>query len=40
MISIIIPILNQHEMSQECIQAVMENTTDYEVEEIPGGSNA
>ena len=39
MISIIIPILNQHEMSAECIQAIMETTTDYEIVVIDNGSD-
>ena len=39
MISIIIPVLNQHEMTQECIQAVMENTTDFEIVIIDNGSD-
>lgn len=38
MISIIIPIYNQHDMTRECIQAVMENTTDYELILVDNGS--
>ena len=39
MLSIIIPIFNQHEMSAECIQTVMENTEDYEIIVVDNGSN-
>lgn len=39
MLSIIIPILNQHEMSTECIQAVMEGTIGYEIIVIDNGSD-
>lgn len=39
MLSICIPILNQHEMSIECIQAVMESTIDYEIIVIDNGSD-
>lgn len=39
MLSIIIPILNQHDMSIECIKSVMENTTDYEIIAIDNGSS-
>lgn len=40
MISIIIPIFNQHEMSQECIQSVMEHTEQpYEIVIIDNGSD-
>jgi GT2 family glycosyltransferase/predicted SAM-dependent methyltransferase len=40
MISIIIPVYNRHEMSHECIQAVMENTEHgtYEIIVIDNGS--
>ena len=39
MISIIIPVWNGLEMTQECIQAIMENTEDYEIICIDNGSN-
>ena len=39
MLSVIIPILNQHDMSFECIKSVMENTTDYEIIVIDNGSD-
>jgi GT2 family glycosyltransferase/predicted SAM-dependent methyltransferase len=39
MISIIIPILNQHEMTEECIMVVRENTEDYELVLIDNGSS-
>jgi len=38
MISIIIPIWNQTEMTQDCITAIMDNTTDYEIIVIDNGS--
>jgi len=38
MLSIIIPVLNQHELSQECIQAIMEHTENYEIIVIDNGS--
>lgn len=38
MISIIIPIYNAHEMTQECIEAVRLTTTDYELILIDNGS--
>ena len=36
--SVVIPVYNQHDYSQECIQAVMENTTDYEIVVVDNGS--
>ena len=39
LISIIIPVWNQHEMSQDCIQMVMETTEDYEVVVVDNGSD-
>jgi GT2 family glycosyltransferase len=38
-LSIIIPVFNQHEISIDCIQAVMETTENYEVIVIDNGSN-
>lgn len=38
MISIVIPIYNQHELTQECIEAVRLNTQDYELILIDNGS--
>lgn len=38
MISIIIPVFNQHDMSTECIQSVMDNTSDYEIIIVDNGS--
>ena len=39
MISIIIPVFNQHDMTQECIYSILENTQDYELIIIDNGSN-
>jgi GT2 family glycosyltransferase/predicted SAM-dependent methyltransferase len=39
MISIIIPVLNQADMTQECLTSIMENTNDYEVIVIDNGSD-
>lgn len=39
MISIIIPVFNAHEMTQECIEAVRENTKDYEIILVDNGSD-
>lgn len=39
MISIIIPAWNQHEMTEECLGAIRENTSDCEVIIIDNGSN-
>jgi len=39
MLSIIIPAYNQAEMTTECIQAVMEGTTDYEIVVVDNGSD-
>lgn len=39
MISIVIPVFNQHDMTDECLRAVLENTTDCEVILIDNGSN-
>ena len=36
--SIIIPIYNQHEITQECISAVLDNTTDFELVLVDNGS--
>lgn len=38
MFSIIIPVLNQHDMTEECIYAVLENTQDCEIIVIDNGS--
>jgi len=38
MISIIIPVWNQTEMTQDCITAIMDNTEDYEIIIIDNGS--
>ncbi len=39
MVSIIIPVFNQHEMTRECIEAIRDNTTDYEIIVIDNGSD-
>ena len=39
MLSIIIPVFNQHEWTRECIQAVRENTGDYEIIVVDNGSS-
>lgn len=39
MLSIIVPVLNQAELTHDCLTAVMENTTDYEVIVIDNGSD-
>jgi GT2 family glycosyltransferase len=39
MISIVIPVFNQHEMTRECITAIRENTTDCEIIIVDNGSN-
>lgn len=39
MISIVIPVWNQIEMTQDCIMAIRENTQDYELVIIDNGSN-
>ena len=40
MLSIIIPVLNQAQMSQDCIQAIMENTEqEYEIVVVDNGSD-
>ncbi len=38
MISIIIPVFNAHDMTEECINAIRENTQDYELIIIDNGS--
>lgn len=38
MISIVIPVFNQHDMTDECLRAVLENTTDCEIILIDNGS--
>ena len=38
MISIIIPVYNQHEMTEECLQAIHANTEDYEIILVDNGS--
>jgi GT2 family glycosyltransferase len=38
MLSVVIPIFNNHDYSYECIMAVMENTNDYELVIIDNGS--
>ena len=38
MISIVIPVLNQHGMTMECIYSIMDNTQDYELIIIDNGS--
>jgi len=38
MISVVIPIYNQHELTQECVEAVRLNTQDYELILIDNGS--
>jgi GT2 family glycosyltransferase/predicted SAM-dependent methyltransferase len=38
MLSIIIPVFNQHEMTCECIRAVQRNTQDYEIIVVDNGS--
>lgn len=39
MISIVIPVLNQHEMTGECITAIRENTADCEIIIVDNGSD-
>ncbi len=39
MISIVIPALNEHELTQECITAVRTHTKDYEIILVDNGSN-
>jgi len=39
MLSVIIPVFNQHDMTEECLRAVIETTTDYELIIIDNGSN-
>jgi acetyltransferase-like isoleucine patch superfamily enzyme len=39
MISIVIPVFNQHDMTQECLTAVLENTQGCEIILIDNGSN-
>ena len=39
MLSIVIPVFNQHEMTQECIESVRANTQDYELIVVDNGSN-
>src|SRR5512139_3623441 len=39
MLSIIIPVVNQHEMTLECITAIREQTEDCEIILIDNGSN-
>lgn len=38
MISIVIPVFNQHEMTQDCLKAIRENTRDYELILVDNGS--
>lgn len=38
MLSVVIPVLNQHEMTYECIQSLRECTTDFEIILIDNGS--
>ncbi|MDD5538342.1 MAG: glycosyltransferase [Candidatus Omnitrophica bacterium] len=38
MLSIIIPCYNQHDMTEECINAIRENTQDYEIIIVDNGS--
>jgi len=38
MLSIIIPVFNQHEMTDECIETVLKNTSDFEIVVIDNGS--
>jgi GT2 family glycosyltransferase/predicted SAM-dependent methyltransferase len=38
MLSIIIPVFNQHEMTRECIKAVLQHTKDFEIIVIDNGS--
>jgi GT2 family glycosyltransferase len=39
LLSVIIPVFNQHEISVDCLQAVMETTESYEVIVVDNGSN-
>lgn len=39
MLSIIIPVFNQHEMTEECITAIREHTQDFELIIVDNGSN-
>jgi GT2 family glycosyltransferase/predicted SAM-dependent methyltransferase len=38
MISIVIPVYNQHEMTRDCLDAVIKNTSDFEIVLIDNGS--
>jgi glycosyltransferase involved in cell wall biosynthesis len=38
MISIVIPVFNQHDMTKECLRAVIEHTKDYEIVVVDNGS--
>ena len=39
MVSIIIPFFNQHEMTQQCVESIRANTSNYEIIFIDNGSN-
>ncbi len=39
MLSIIIPVWNQHEMTKDCLEAIRANTKDYEIVLIDNGSD-
>ena len=39
MVSIIIPVFNQHEMTMECIDSIRVNTQDYEIVIVDNGSD-
>lgn len=39
MISIIIPVYNQHEMTKQCIDSIVKNTDDYEIIVVDNGSS-
>jgi len=39
MVSIVIPVYNQHEMTKDCIAAIQENTQDYELVLVDNGSD-
>ena len=39
MISIIIPVFNQHEMTKECLDAIRENTQNYQIILVDNGSD-
>lgn len=39
MLSIVIPVFNQHEMTADCLEAIRANTRDYEIVLVDNGSS-